>query len=63
MPAYEFWYEENNTYKAWIIADSLEHAKELIDQVQEGEISLEDLPDFANRSKAYELLIDTIEEI
>jgi hypothetical protein len=63
MPAYEFWYEENNTYKAWIIADSLEHAKELIDQVQEGEISLEDLPDFANRSKAYELLIDTVEEI
>jgi hypothetical protein len=63
MPAYEFWYEENNTYKAWITADTLEHAKALLDQVQEGEISLEDLPDFENRSKAYELLIDTIEEI
>ena len=63
MPAYEFWYEENNTYKAWFTADTLEHAKALMDQVQEGEISLDDLPDFENKSKAYELLIDTIEEI
>jgi hypothetical protein len=63
MPTYEFWYEENNTYKAWITADTKEAAKALLDQVQEGEISLEDLPDFENKSKAYELLIDTIEEI
>jgi hypothetical protein len=63
MPTYEFWYDETNTYKAWISADSLEHAKELISQVQEGETDMEDLPDFENRSKAYELLIDTVEEM
>ena len=63
MPTYEFWYDETSTYKAWITADSLEQAKELVGQVQDGEISLDDLPDFENKSKAYELLIDTIEEI
>ena len=63
MPTYEFWYDETNTYKAWITADSLEQAKELVGQVQDGKLDMEDLPDFENRSKAYELLIDTVEEI
>jgi hypothetical protein len=63
MPIYEFWYDETNTYKAWITADSLEQAKELVSQVEEGEIEMEDLPDFENRSKAYELLIDTVEQM
>jgi hypothetical protein len=63
MPTYQFWYDETSTYKAWFTAENLEQAKELIDQVQDGETSLEDLPDFENRSKAFELLIDTVEEI
>ena len=63
MPTYEFWYDETNTYKAWITAGSREEAKELLDLVQDGKASMEDLPDFENRSKAYELLIDTVEEM
>jgi hypothetical protein len=63
MPTYEFWYDETNTYKAWITADSLEQAKELVNKVQDGNLEMEDLPGFENRSKAYELLIDTVEEM
>ena len=63
MPTYEFWYDETNTYKAWITASNLEEAKELLDLAQEGTTSLQDLPGFQNRSKAYELLIDTVEEM
>ena len=63
MPVYEFWYDETNTFKAWITADSLEQAEELVNKVQDGNLEMEDLPGFENRSKAYELLIDTVEEM
>jgi hypothetical protein len=63
MPVYEFWYDETNTFKAWITADSLEQAEELVNKVQDGNLEMEDLPGFENRSKAYELLIDTVEQM
>jgi putative SOS response-associated peptidase YedK len=63
MPTYEFWYDETNTYKAWFTADSKEHAKELIDQIEDGELEITELPDFSNSNKNYEVMIDTATEI
>ena len=64
MPDFEFWYDETNTYKAWITTDTKEEALALLSEVENGNLSVEDLPGFQNSNKNYELLIDTnLEEI
>jgi hypothetical protein len=64
MPDFEFWYDETNTYKAWITADTKEQALAMLSEVENGNISIEDLEGFQNSGKNYELLIDTnIEEV
>jgi SepF-like predicted cell division protein (DUF552 family) len=63
MPSYEFWYDETNTFKAWFEADNLEQAKELVSKVQDGELDITDLPEFQNKDKNYELLIDHLTEL
>lgn len=54
MPKYEFWYEESYTYKGWFEADNLEHANELLDQIEDGELELEELPNSGSKDKSYE---------
>jgi hypothetical protein len=63
MASFSFWYDESCTYKAWFTADSLEHAEELLRKVQEGEIILEDLPEFFEKHKSgdVQVALDTLE--
>lgn len=64
MKTYTFWYSETYTFKAGFHANSLEEAKELIGKAFDGEIDLEELPDFWHKGKDYEMeyLAETIEE-
>ena len=65
MPNYTFWYSETYTYKGWLTADNKEQAKELLSKVQDSEIEFDELPNYGNKDKNYELDIDlfSIEEI
>lgn len=65
MPTYEFWYDETTTYKAWFDAENLEEAEKLLDRVQDGEMNIDDLPEFGNKDKGYEVALEhsTLEEI
>lgn len=44
-------------------ADSLEHAKKLIEQVEEGEISLEELPNYYEKNYSIDTTLGEIEEV
>jgi hypothetical protein len=63
MPTYEFWYDETNTFKAWFTADNEEQARELVSEVEDGNVDITELPDFQNKDKNYELRIDGLTEI
>ena len=63
MPAYEFWYNETYTYKAWFTADDKDQALKMIESVEQGNLDIEDLPEFGKKDKNYEIELDTIEEI
>jgi hypothetical protein len=63
MPTYEFWYNETYTYKAWFIAEDKDQALKMIESVEQGDLDIEDLPEFGKKDKNYELELDTIEEI
>jgi hypothetical protein len=63
MPIYEFWYDETYTFKAWFEADTEEQAIKLISEVENGELDITELPDFENKDKNYELLIDGLTEM
>ena len=56
---FSFWYDETYTYKGYIKADSEEEARKIIEQVQLGEIGINDLPNFDCKDKGYQLDIDT----
>jgi hypothetical protein len=62
---FSFWYDETYTYKGYITADSEEEARKVIEQVQLGEISINDLPSFQCKDKGYFLEIDpgTLEDL
>ena len=63
---FTFWYSETVTYKGWFEAESIEQARELLEQVMSADIDMEaDLPKFGFKDKGFELEIDlgTIEEI
>lgn len=63
MATFSFWYDETETHKAWFEADSIEHARELIEQVRQCELDIEELPNFVNKSKDYgiDIALETIE--
>ena len=63
MTQFSFWYSETSTFKGYFEADSLEEAKKLLEQINDGEISLDDLPSFENKSKEFglEAELDTLE--
>ncbi len=65
MAKYTVWYSETYTYKAWFEADSMEHAQELLGQVRDSEIEVEELPEFGNKDKNYELdvAVESLEEV
>ena len=65
MPDYSFWYTESYDYKGWFTADDMEHACELLDKVMEGELNIEQLPNWGNKDKGYEIELspETLEEI
>jgi hypothetical protein len=63
MPTYEFWYNETYTYKAWFTADDKDQALKMIESVEQGNLDIEDLPEFGKKDKNYEIELDTIEEI
>jgi hypothetical protein len=65
MPEFEFWYDETATYKAWFEADSKEQAIEMLEKLEGGMISIDDLPNYQGKLKGYEVQIghDTLEEV
>jgi hypothetical protein len=63
MPTYEFWYNETYTYKAWFTAEDKDQAIKMIESVEQGNLDIEDLPEFGKKDKNYEIELDTIEEI
>lgn len=61
MPTYELWYSESYTYKAWFDADNKEEAIKLLEKVQNGDLIIDDLPEFGRKDKGYELDIEPSE--
>lgn len=56
---YEFWYNIEETWKASFIADSLEHAQELLDAaLEEDELSEETLPGYWEKNKGLSRDVD-----
>jgi len=65
MGKYVVWYDQTDTYKLWLEADSLEQAKALLQRVNTGELGVEDLPEFDSKLKGVEIqvAIETLEEV
>lgn len=53
-----FWYAEEIVNKAYFTAKSKEEGEELLRQLNDGEISIDDLPNFYSKNKNYEVTID-----
>jgi hypothetical protein len=62
MATFVAWYSIEDHGKLWFVADSLEQAQHLIDQVPE-RMSIEDLPSVKMKLNGSELVIDGLEEI
>ena len=63
---FEFWYDVTETWKASFEADSLEHAKELLDAAMElGDVSEDTLPGFISKNKGLDAAYDeqSLEEV
>jgi hypothetical protein len=54
MPTYEFRYEVVESWKATFVAESIEHAKALLQQLADDEIDTDDLPEYSERNKGIE---------
>lgn len=59
MPKYTFWHNVEEAWKSGFEADSLEHAQQLLEMVEEGEMDLADLPEYWEKNKGIDLAIDT----
>jgi hypothetical protein len=51
---------ETYTYQVWFEADSLEQAEALLEQVEESEIEITDLPAFLSKDKGYAFEATTV---
>jgi hypothetical protein len=58
MPTYEFWYDETTTRKAYFEADDNVEARGLVQMVDKGEISPEDIDTVYFKEVSYEIGID-----
>lgn len=56
---YTFWYNVEEAWKASFLADSEEHAEELLEQIESGELELTDLEGYWEKNKGIETVIDT----
>ena len=56
---YTFWHNVEEAWKASFVADSLEHAQELLEMVENGDMNLVDLPKYWEKNKGLDLQIDT----
>lgn len=53
-----FWYAEEIVNKAYFTVESKEQGELLMKQLQDGEITTDDLPNFYSKVKSYEATID-----
>ena len=62
MKQYTAWMSQTDTYKVYFKANNLEHAKELLGKVNEGDISFEELPEHFDKLKSVEVefALDTL---
>jgi hypothetical protein len=58
MPKYTFYHNVEETWKASFTADSMEHAIELLEAADNGDINLSDLPDYDEKNKGLDLNVD-----
>jgi hypothetical protein len=58
MPTYEFWYDETTTRKAYFEADDNVEARGLVQMVENGEISPEEIDTVYFKEVSYEIGID-----
>ena len=56
---YQFWYNVEEAWKASFTANSLEEAEALLEQVENGDINLDELPNYYERNKGLDTSIDT----
>jgi hypothetical protein len=63
MSRYVVWVTEEVTKKVWFDADDREHANSLIEQIQEGELDTDDLPNVSSSIKASDTLFLDVEEV
>lgn len=58
---YMVWLSEEEVYKVYFQADSKDHATELLEQLRDGHIAIEELPDIYKRTKEYIVSVDPTE--
>jgi hypothetical protein len=65
MGKYAVWYDQTDTHKLWFEAKDLATAKYLLQQVNTGEIGIEELPEQGSKLKGVEMqvAIETLEEV
>jgi hypothetical protein len=63
MPRFVVMIHEEYDNKWGFDADNLEHAKELLSQVEEGEIDYESLPNFYDKNYSIDTTYGQIEEV
>ena len=62
MPTFSFFYTESNTYQAWFEAESLEAAQAMVDQIEQGEVAVEELPELFQKLEGVETTVERAEE-
>ena len=58
MPRFTVWFSQTDTSKAWFDADSKEHALELLEKLNTGEIDQTELTNLGMSLKNVELVYD-----
>ena len=56
---FEFWYNTEEAWKASFVADSLEEAEQLLEQLENGDIDITDLEGYWEKNKGIEFAVDT----
>jgi hypothetical protein len=63
MPTFSFFCTESNTYQAWFEAESLEAAQAMVDKIEQGEMSVQELPEFQQKLRGIEALFESPEQV
>jgi hypothetical protein len=65
MSTYTAWYDQTDTHKVWFEAKDEAHAQHLLQQVNLGEIGVEELPESLSKLKGVEIqfAIESLEEV